>query len=53
MQTRRRVIVISQIKPTDLDRESAGKGCYRLHAPLLLLSPKADTRFIVPQRTEG
>jgi len=42
-------------KPTDLSRRPA---CRRLrnhihHHHLLLLSPKADTGFTIPQRVEG
>jgi len=42
-------------KPDDLGCESACTGCQKLHppSPLLLLSPKADTNFTVPQRVEG
>jgi len=43
-------------KPTDLGVESACIGCYVTyihHRHLLLLSPKADTHFTVPQRVEG
>ena len=46
-------------KPDDLGCESACTGCQKLHPPshhrhlLLLLSPKADTHFTVPQRVEG
>jgi len=42
-------------KPDDLGCESACTGCQKLHppSPLLLLNPKADTYFTVPQRVEG
>ena len=41
-------------KPDDLGCESACTGCQKLHhRHLLLLSPKADTHFTVPQRVEG
>jgi len=43
-------------KPDDLGCESACTGCQKLHHHrhlLLLLSPKADTHFYVPQRVEG
>ena len=44
-------------KPDDLGCESACTGCQNLHppspSPSLLLSPKADTHFTVPQRVEG
>jgi len=44
-------------KPDDLGCESACTGCQNLHPYhrhlLLLLSPKADTHFTVPQRVEG
>jgi len=45
-----------QTKLTDLDRESARKKWQLLStstiAILLLLSPRADTHFTVPQRVE-
>ena len=46
-----------QTKPTDLDCESARKK-WQLPSTstidiLLLLSPRADTHFTVPQRVEG
>ena len=45
-------------KPDDLGCESACTGCQNLHLGyhrhlLLLLSPKADTHFTVPQRVKG
>ena len=43
-------------KPADLGFESACTGCQKLHPPspfIILLSPKADTHFTVPQRVEG
>ena len=41
-------------KPDDLGCESACTGCQKLHhRHLLLLSPKADTHFTVPQRVVG
>ena len=47
-------------KPDDLGCESACTGCQKLHPPSpfiiithLILSPKADTHFTVPQRVEG
>ena len=43
-------------KPDDLGCESACKGCQKLHPPspfIILLSPKADTHFTVPQTVEG
>jgi len=42
-------------KLDDLGCESACIGCQKLlpPSPLLLLSPKADTHFTVPQRVEG
>ena len=36
-------------KPDDLGCESACTSCHLL----LLLSPKADTHFTIPQRVEG
>jgi len=50
-----RVAANPQIKPTDLDCESAKNGSYiRIqHRHLLLLSPKADTHFTVPRRVKG
>jgi len=45
-----------QIQPTDLGCESVSRLLYHPHHPrhlLLLLSPKADTHFIVPRRVEG
>ena len=42
-------------KLDELGCESACTGCQKLHpsSPLLLLSPKADTHFTVPQTVEG
>ena len=41
-------------KPDDLGCESTSTGFQKLHRHLLLLlSPKADTHFTVPQRVEG
>ena len=43
-------------KPDDLGRESACTGCQKLHPPspfIIILSPKADTHFTIPQRVEG
>jgi len=42
-------------KPTDLSRRSARRLLenHIHHRHLLLLSPKADTHFTVPQRVEG
>ena len=46
-----------QTKPTDLDCESARKkwqlSSTSTIAILLLLSPRADTHFIVPRKVEG
>ena len=46
-----------QTKPTDLNRESTRKKWQLPSTPtiaiLLLLSPRADTHFTVPQRVEG
>jgi len=42
-------------KPTDLSHWPAYEqlGNYIYHRHLLLLSPKADTYFTIPQRVEG
>jgi len=42
-------------KPTDLSRRPACRQLrnYIHHRHLLLLSPNADTHFIVPRRVEG
>jgi len=56
MQTERRVATNPQTKPTDLGCESADKWLLPSTSTLpfvLLLSPKVDTHFTVPQRVEG
>jgi len=42
-------------KPTDLSRRSACRQLWNCihHRHLLLLSPKVDTHFTIPQRVEG
>jgi len=42
-------------KPTDLSRKPTCRllGNHIHHFHLLLLSPKADTHFTIPQRVEG
>jgi len=43
-----------QTKLTDLSREFACVGCYRLHAPLLfIVTSQPDTQFTVPRRADG
>jgi len=43
------------IKATDLNHRPACRqlGNYIYHRHLLLLSPKADTHFVIPRRVEG
>ena len=52
----RQVAADPQTKPTDLGCESANRLLLSLHTHfrhLILLSPKVDIHFTVPQRAEG